>query len=106
MDKDLPKTLYDQMDKEHREIEDHITHLEEISRQHFENEAKLLELQSQSQSQIQSQIQSQATDDLNMDYLLETYKKSHQELLEAIESIADEFRDHIRLEEWYQGHTT
>ena len=88
----MEKQYLSQMSVECRDIEDHITFLEETARQHFENEAKLLELQSKYKS-----------DHLNMDYLLETHKKSHQELLEAIESIATEFRDHIRLEEWYQS---
>ena len=94
MEKDLPKIFCSQMNEECRDIEDHITLLEETARQHFENESKLLELKSQNRSK---------SGHLNMDYLLETHKKSHQELLEAIESIATEFRDHIRLEEWYQS---
>ena len=91
MDTEVPKTFYAQIDKEHQEIDDQITLLEEVTRQHFENDAKLLELQNKVKS-----------DDLN--HLLETHKKYHQELLESIESIATEFRDHIRLEDWYQSH--
>jgi hemerythrin len=84
-----PEEFNAHMDEEHLEIVDHITQLEEIARQHFENEAKLLELRS-------------PVSDHQNDLALETHKKSHQKLLEAIEGIANEFRDHIRLEEWYQ----
>jgi len=84
-----PEEFNAHMDEEHLEIVDHITQLEEIARQHFEHEAKFLELLSHV---------SAGPNDL----VLETHKKTHQKLLEAIEGIANEFRDHIRLEEWYQ----
>ena len=80
------ETFHAKIDEEHQDIDDHITHLEEVARQHFDNEAKLLELRNPVKS----------NNHLNVDSLLEIHKKSYQELLNAIESIASEFRDHIQ----------
>lgn len=75
-------------DREHQAIEAQITLLEETMRQHFENEALLVDLRTIVGPDSQEKI----------DEIIVGHKKTNQGLLEAIESIANEFRDHILLE--------
>jgi len=80
---------HDQIDREHQAIEEQITFLEETLRQHFANEALLIDLRTIVGPDSQEKI----------DEIIAAHNKSHQGLLAAIESIANEFRDHMLLEE-------
>jgi len=92
MDEEGPLDLDLRHEQEHRDIEEQITLLEETMRQHFENEALLFDLRSIVGPDSQEKI----------DEIIAAHKKSHQGLLEALESIANEFRDHMLLEELYK----
>ena len=80
---------HDQIEREHQAIEEQITFLEETLRQHFANEALLIDLRTIVGPDSQEKI----------DEIIAAHNKSHQGLLAAIESIANEFRDHMLLEE-------
>ena len=80
---------HDQIEREHREIEEQISFLEETLRQHFANEALLIDLRTIVGPDSQEKI----------DEIIAAHHKFHHGLLAAIESIANEFRDHMLLEE-------
>ena len=76
------------IDSEHREIESLIDHLEELILQHFENEEKYMNI----------------GDDVD-NYVKKKILLHHQEnnilLLEAIDNIAMQLRDHIQTETFH-----